>query len=189
MLCPCFHMTMDSGRQQHHEKGAHAFWPRCVSSCLVRTPREPEPLIIKLDSTAGLQRVEIAKDDGVTVEHLCRAIGDRLAVSIFLVNRRGGNGKGRPPVDRWIFQPALTVRSPSPAPIFLPRELEPALAHSDRDRESNRLLFRNRREFAIGHGCAAEWTEPRDTDRAEEVRTELIPTYELPRVDARGVGG
>src|SRR3989454_1275712 len=171
----------DTGNQKQRRRRPRVRW--------VRTPRQPEPLIIELNPDAGLQRVEIAKDDGVTLEHLCRALGDRLAVSVFLVNRRVGKEKGRPPVDRWVFQPALTVRSPSAAPIFLPRELEPALAHSDRDRESNRLLFRNRREFAIGHGCAAEWTEPSDTNRAEEVRTELIPNYELPRVDARPVGG
>src|SRR5207253_4344029 len=113
----------------------------------------------------------------------------QYAVSVFLVNRRKKGERSRPPVDRWVFQPSLIIQSSADAAIFLPRELEPALAHSDRDRESNRLLFRGRREFAIGHGCAAEWKEPRDTDQAEEVRTELIPNYELPRVDARGVGG
>jgi hypothetical protein len=71
--------------------------------------------------------------------------------------------------------------------IFLPRGLEPALTHSDRDRESNRLLFRGRREFAIGHGCAAEWKEAKAHDRAVEVRTELIPEYELRKVEPRTI--
>lgn len=149
----------------------------------IRTPRDSEPLLVELNPDSGLQQCEILKGDGVTIEHLCRALGDRLAVSVFLVNRRGKSDRNRPPVDRWVFQPAITVRSPSSTPVFLPRELEPALAHSDPDRESNRLLYRGRREFAIGHGCAAEWTEHSDTDLAEAVRTELIPTYELPRVD------
>ncbi len=155
----------------------------------VRAPRKPEALIIKLKPNVGLQRVEIDKGDGVTVEHLCRTLGDRLAVSVFLVNRRNRTERVRPPVDRWVFQPALVVRSLSAESVFLPRELEPALAHPDRDAESNRLLFRNRREFAIGHGCAAEWTKHKETDRAEEVRTELIPQYEIPKVDPRAVGG
>ena len=171
----------DEGGERRRKRRPRVRW--------VRTPREPDALTIELKPDAGLQRVEGVKGDRVTVEHLCRTLGHRLAVSIFLVNRRGGDDRARPPVDRWVFQPKLSVRSLSPGPVFVPRELEPALAHSDRDRESNRLLFRNRREFAIGHGCAAEWTEARQTDRAEEVRTELIPTYELPRVDPRSVGG
>lgn len=151
-----------------------------------RTPHESE-LIVDLKADAGLQQQEITKSDGVTVEHLCRSIRDRYAVSVFLVNRRKKGERPRPPVDRWVFQPSLTIQSSPHAAIFLPRELEPALAHSDRDRESNRLLFRGRREFAIGHGCAAEWTEATAHERAEQVRTELIPEYELPRAEPRTV--
>lgn len=150
----------------------------------VRAPRNPEPLLIQLKADKGLQKVAIVKADGVTVEHLCRRLGDRLAVSVFLVNRRSRGDRVRPPVDQWIFQPILTVRSPSGEPVFMPRDIEPAIANSDRDRESNRLLFRRRREFAVGHGCAAQWKESNDVARAIEVRTELLPAYELPRVDA-----
>ena len=157
-----------------------------------RTPRE-QALRIELVPGAGLQRQKIENGEGVTVEHLCRTLGDRWATSIFLVNRRKVNRRRsdrlRPPVDCWIFQPSLTVRSPLQEPLFIPRELEPALANSDRDRESNRLLFRARREFAIGHGCSAAWIESEDLSRALEVRTELIPSYELPRVDPSTVGG
>jgi hypothetical protein len=171
----------DGGGQRRRRRRPRARW--------VRTPREPAPLIIDLKPDAGLQQVEVVTGDGVTVEHLCRTLGNRLAVSIFLVNRRARDERRRPPVDRWVFQPTLAVRSPIGGPLFIPRELEPALSHSDRDRESNRLLFRSRREFAIGHGCATEWTETNDGEHAEEVRTELIPDYELPRVDPRPIGG
>jgi len=155
----------------------------------IRTPREYDSLLISLDPGTGLQRQQIATDDFVTVEHLCRQLGDNYAVSVFLVNRREKGERARPPVDRWIFQPVLKVESVSNDAIFLPRELEPALAHSDRDRESNRLLFRGRREFAVGHGCAAEWSQSERTDRALAVRTELIPEYELPKVEPRDIGG
>lgn len=151
-----------------------------------RTPYERE-LIIDLKADAGLQQQETTEGDGVTVEHLCRSIRDQYAVSVFFVNRRKKGERSRPPVDRWVFQPSLIVRSSTDAAIFLPRELEPALALSDRDRESNRLLFRDRREFAIGHGCAAEWKEAKPHDRAVEVRTEVIPEYELRKVEPRTV--
>jgi hypothetical protein len=155
----------------------------------VRTPREVETLHIDLRPDDGLQQVPLTPPSGITVEHLCRTLGGQLAVSVFLVNRRDRGERLRPPVDRWIFQPSLTVRTPKNNAVFLPRELEPATAHADRDLESNRLLFRNRREFAVGHGCAAEWAAANDGQRAEMVRTELIPTYELPRVAPRPMRG
>jgi hypothetical protein len=154
----------------------------------IRTPREYDSLVIALDPGKGLQRQQIAKNDAVTLEHLCRQLGEYYAVSVFLVNRREKGERARPPVDRWIFQPVVKVESVSEDAVFLPRELEPALAHSDRDRESNRLLFRGRREFAVGHGCAAEWLQSERPDRARAVRTELIPEYELPKVEARDIG-
>jgi hypothetical protein len=171
----------DASSQRRRRRRPRARW--------VRTPRGPETRTIELEPDAGLRQVDVIADDRVTIEHLCRTLGDRFAVSVFLVNRRPGvEDRARPPVDRWIFQPTLSVRSVSDDPIFLSRELEPALAHGDRDRESNRLMFRSRREFAIGHGCAAEWTESDDAS-AEEVRTELLPSYEVPRTAAPDIGG
>lgn len=156
----------------------------------IRSPIVLDPLPIELKPAAGLQRVIARTGDDVTIEHLSRRLGDKLAVSIFLVNRRERGERSRPPVDRWIFQPTLVVVGAiSSQPIFLPRELEPASLSSDRDRDSDRLLFRDRREFAVGHGCAADWSLASDSSRASEVRTELVPVSELPRVAPRLIGG
>jgi hypothetical protein len=153
----------------------------------IREPRLPAPLRILLKPDSGLQRIKALEGDRVSVEHLSRTLGNRFAVSVFLVNRRGGTERSRPPVEQWLFQPELTVIGTNGTPLFMPRELEPALAHSEPDRESSRLLFRNRREFAIGHGCAADWTEDPELDRALKVRTDLVPRYEIPKVDAPSV--
>lgn len=147
-----------------------------------RTHQEPPPKVISLKPGMGLRREEVCADTGVTVEHVSRVLGERLAVSVFLVNRRDTTTRTRPPVDRWIFQPKIVVQSQEAEPLFPPRELEPALAHSDRDRESNRLLFRDRREFAVGHGCAAEWSVPPNGSVATTLWTTLFPSYELRRV-------
>ena len=155
----------------------------------IRTPYEPSPLRIELRPDAGLIKEKVLPDDDVVVEHLTRAVGNQLAVSVFLVNRRDSGSRRLPPVEGWLFQPTLRVSGTSSKAIFLPRKLEPTLADSDRDSESNRLLFRHRREFAIGHGCAAEWTEAPHGQRALGVRTELIPEYELPRTESRPIAG
>ena len=153
----------------------------------VRTPQDSGSVTVELKPDEGLQNAMIERGNGVAVEHLSRTLGDKIAVSVFLVNRREGGETGRPPVDRWVFQPALTVGSASGQPVFVPRELEPQLAHSDRDIESNRLLFRQRREFAIGHGCSPGWdTVPRG-DRASRIHSEMIPVHELLKVEALAV--
>jgi len=126
-----------------------------------RVPQTPEPLVLVLKPDEGLQRERCMSDDDVTVEHLARRIGERLAVSIFLVNRRASEGV-RASADRWIFQPTLEVTAVDDAPIFQPRELEPVLGEPDRDLRSNRLLYRGKLEFAVGHGCAAAWDDPTD---------------------------
>ena len=46
----------------------------------------------------------------------------------------------------------------------------------DEDFQSNRLLYRNIKNYAIGHGCAADWEE---TEPVQEIRTEIFPTYEV----------
>lgn len=153
-----------------------------------RTPKDSGAKTIELKADAGIQIVSAIDGDRVRIEHLCRKVGDRLAVSVFIVNRRVSKKNTRPTVDRWIFQPSLVVTFPSSTADFLPRELEPALTHSDKDRESNRLLFRKRREFAVGHGCAAEWIETKGSERAEQIRTEILPSYELPKVEPRPLG-
>jgi hypothetical protein len=51
------------------------------------------------------------------------------------------------------------------------------------------LLYRNKREFAIGHGCGAEWIVDGSEPMAREVRTTLIPDFELPRIEARALEG
>jgi hypothetical protein len=50
------------------------------------------------------------------------------------------------------------------------------------------LLYREQRVFAIGHGCAAEWTT-QEGGRTREVLTEVLPRHEIfpLNFDARGL--
>lgn len=46
------------------------------------------------------------------------------------------------------------------------------------------MLYRDRRSFAIGHGCAADWTEGQNGG-AKSLRTESIPKVVVPPVEPR----
>ena len=58
----------------------------------------------------------------------------------------------------------------------------------DKEAESLRLLYRHRKTFAVGHGCAADW----DADSkggVAAIRTETLPTYEIKPILPREIPG
>jgi hypothetical protein len=59
---------------------------------------------------------------------------------------------------------------------------------SGEEAESLRLLYRLRKTFAVGHGCAADWTEGMTGD-VTAVRTETLPTYEISPILPREIPG
>jgi hypothetical protein len=90
--------------------------------------------------------------------------------TVSLVNRRSGK-RARP-----IFQPKLTI-SNRDAEGFRAR---PSASHSDPDEQLSALLYRTRPEYAVGHGCAADWNASRAP--VTQINTELLPAYEVPAV-------
>jgi len=141
--------------------------------------------VVQLDlSTSPLP---IALEPGVRAEFLVRRRPDgRTAASAFLVNRIESRSPERPEDDEWLFQPEVSVRSMDGQPVFAARRLEDVAWTEDADILASELLYWKRPEYAVGHGCAAEWIAPEETRAsATEVRTEVLPTYELARVDPR----
>ena len=109
--------------------------------------------------------------------------GDRL-VTLFLVN---GQTKPDENQDRaWVFQPELIVRGPEGQSIFRKRPLLSDIG-SDEERESLEMIYRRRVEFAIGHGVSVHATPSTDDpERAVEVRTRVLPLYEVPVTETPG---
>lgn len=63
-------------------------------------------------------------------------------------------------------------------------------SHPDPEEEELRLLYRRRQTFAIGHGCAADWSDP-EQERVGEVRAVSLPIVEIPNTtpDIRDAAG
>ncbi len=171
--------TSDGSEEQAKRRRRRDRWKRI--------PVEPLDVPLDIKPNEGIQRERIREGEEIWVEHVARSLEDgSITLSVFLVNRRERPGQGRPPTDLWIFQPELAITEQAGATVFLPRELEPESVRTDRDLESNALLYRNRREFAIGHGCAVVW-HPVGEQFPARVETDLIPRFELPRVDPRPI--
>lgn len=101
-------------------------------------------------------------------------------VTVSVVNRSTGAG----PVDlSCIFQSRFTVRveGAGDAGLILPYE-EGGLRGADEEEDSLALLYRAYRTFAVGHGCAADWSRSDIDEAAVEVYAECLPSYEAPSI-------
>lgn len=106
------------------------------------------------------------------------ANGDRL-VTLFLVNAQEEPESNRD--TAWVFQPELIIRAERDASrraIFRRRPVLDADG-MDPEREALEMIYRNRVEFAVGHGVAVHAETAVDVTLATEVRTVVMPRYEV----------
>ena len=105
---------------------------------------------------------------------------DARMVTITLLNQNEAGSSVRD--DQCFFQCELKVESLDGIPCFEPYpEREAAVTGTDPEGETEErhlsLLYRHRKTFAVGHGCAAAWDET--GERASFVRAETLPAYEI----------
>ena len=115
------------------------------------------------------------------------ANGERL-VTLFLVNDQREPDTNRD--SAWLFQPELSVKGAGNAagtPVFLRRPSNDIVV-DDAERDHLGLIYRRRVEFAVGHGVAVHAETPDDDPtHAVEVRTEVIPSFEVPVTETPGL--
>ncbi|MER9971181.1 DISARM system helicase DrmA [Mesorhizobium sp. M0060] len=115
------------------------------------------------------------------------ANGDRL-VTLFLVNAQQEPSENKD--SAWVFQPELIVRSATgsdDSEIFRRRA---ALVTKDDDdeRKALEMIYRKQVEFAVGHGVSVHAkTGAENSERASEVRTVVMPQYEVPVTETPGL--
>ncbi len=152
-----------------------------------RSPRGGR-VALKLEDGPIPRLVPDADQENVFLQGAVRinAEGERL-VTLFLVN-----GQIEPETNRdsaWLFQPEIRVTASdvaAGAPIFLRRPSND-ISMDDDEPDHLRLIYRRRVEFAVGHGVAVHAESPaNDPMRATGVRTETIPSYEVPVTEPPG---
>lgn len=112
--------------------------------------------------------------------------GDRL-VTLFLVNAQENPGTNRD--TAWMFQPELIVRAKAEATTSAIFRRRPVLDDDamDAERESLEMIYRNRVEFAVGHGISVHAVTADDVTLATEVRTTVLPQYEVQVTETPGL--
>jgi len=114
------------------------------------------------------------------------ANGDRL-VTLFLINAQEEPETNRD--SAWVFQPELIVRAEANASDNAIFRRRPVLDVDgmDPERESLEMIYRNRVEFAVGHGVAVHAVTAEDVTLATEVRTTVLPQYEVQVTETPGL--
>lgn len=132
--------------------------------------------------------VEGLEDSNICVQGVVYEIHGQRAVSLFLVNQRQKGEQGDAEKDQqFLMQAQMEVRASDGSAAFLAKDdihLEQD-GSEDPEAQVNDLLYRHSREFATGHGVAAEWDGlTPDGSAVTSVRTEFIPIFEVPKVIA-----
>ena len=97
-------------------------------------------------------------------------------ITFTLVNRRLQQNKA-PDNSDCFFQCGFSVRGADGEACFL-KYPERSRESGDPEELSLQLLYLHRQTFAVGHGCAPEWSEPENGCTAL-IRTEVLPTFEM----------
>jgi hypothetical protein len=103
-----------------------------------------------------------------------RSRPDEFLITVCLVNRQPAEAR----MDlHSLFQSRIEVRfKPGSPGTILPY---PTAEPLDGDERSQELLYRDKLTFAVGHGCAADWTRL-TANSAESVTAECLPVFETP---------
>lgn len=138
---------------------------------------EPKIITLPLDQENAI--LEINKiADNLEIQGIARKRkGNDYLVTLTLLNTQ----KEHPNPENCFFQVSFSVEDPSGVPIFNRYESGKHLLGVSEDKEvqSMALLYRRQPKFAIGHGCATDWTRDVETDCALSIRTSNIPVHTI----------
>lgn len=130
-----------------------------------------DSLILPLEKE-GMKKI-LVDDTGLQVDITFRTRKDDYCIyTITLENTKVMSGKQVRDEDCF-FQVKLKIESQMGF-HFLP---EGQRINADEDFLSNEMLYRNVRNYAIGHGCAAEWDEKAES--VKWIETSVFPSYEV----------
>lgn len=154
----------------------------------VRNELDIKPVDVQMDvsRSRASQRRLLAENLVLYVIHRRRHDGSCM-VTMSLINAKTSKGGGPPSGSDCFYQVGFVVRDPDGLAIF--REYSAGVRSvTDQEEASLQLLYRSRRAYAVGHGCAADWDGEIDA-HVKEVSTSAVPAFTLAPIEPRTSGG
>jgi hypothetical protein len=150
-----------------------------------RIPLEIESIIIDLQTFEQTQRVfrdDVFQDENgewlkliITNRSTSVDNDDNVYTLTFTITNVRGGGV----TDNALYQNELKITT-SDNTIIPYKEKK---FKGDNELDELNLLYRKKKMFGVGHGCAAVWNET-DNDFVKEVKTSVLPEYEIPLIEA-----
>ncbi len=140
-----------------------------------RIPCKPDKILVPDDINTWEQQV----DEGLKLVVVKRAPdqNNRTSYSVVLVNTHIANNVRLD--SKCFYQVKLSAYSSSG---FFTETRRTNTIVGDPEEKSLELLYRNKKTYAVGHGCAADWRFEEDNN-VRLVNTEIIPTFTVPQMN------
>jgi hypothetical protein len=147
------------------------------------------PVTVDINAKKGKPLCKNIKiSDGLELQIISRRKDEiSVLVTASLYNSFPSENSRPPSVSKCFFQVGLKVHDSNNSMNFLEYRMGRA-RHDDPEEQSLELLYRNRKSFAIGHGCAATWNEPQN-GRTNLLETSILPKVKIPPVEPRSGPG
>ena len=120
----------------------------------------------------------IFSHDGLEVRKILRETDEAIILTVVLINKRDYTAENR--YDRIIYQPIIHLSTQNTA-CFKGR-VNTGNKVDDDEFWLYELLYNNSRQYAVGHGCSAQWDEKADVVR--EVESIWIPRQKVTKASA-----
>ena len=147
-----------------------------------RRPLVTEPVTLKVDRPLADHRVALPEQLQLYARVRPADSAGSASITLALVNTRSGRPGARD--GDCFYQTSIEVSSPDGRSVFVERQAQRMVQIDDDDLRSYRLLYRDAKTFAIGHGCAAKWKHTAGESHANAVATTFIPAHPLSLADS-----
>lgn len=124
-------------------------------------------------------------DEWLSLNIYNRSVPDEnfITLTFVLVNEIEATGNRAKDDKHILYQNCLKL-STYDENLIAPYKEKTRASDTDEEKELN-LLYRKKRIFGIGHGVSVEWDSNKsikEKERVTEIKTSVIPTYELPQI-------
>lgn len=110
---------------------------------------------------------------------------NKASISLALINQHKGGADSPPAFNAAFFQVELSVTETNGASVFHPIDRAGGISE-DEELAILDMLYRDKRSFALGHGCGTGWTtDPNDKTVAKQVWSDFLPSCDIKPVKPR----
>ncbi|MBD8014491.1 helicase-related protein [Planococcus wigleyi] len=129
-----------------------------------------EPLLIYNLSSEKIDKINL------TIDVKCRVSRGEKLVTVYITNRTNTRKEKGQADEVTVFQSEIKIELLDDT-FFLnyPKHYQRSLPMNE-NQKKDELLYRNKINYAFGHGCAAQWNN--NLKDIKEIKTTFLPTYE-----------